>query len=90
MPIPPNTKLDQLAEGCWNGACNVSGILVSLGEALREAPPFTVKDHPALPIILGQVASLLGSKPEGRFDFCGPDQAAIQRWQQHRANPQHA
>ncbi|HVM48623.1 MAG TPA: hypothetical protein VMU04_11385 [Candidatus Acidoferrum sp.] len=82
--MKPTPKLDQLAEGCWNGACNVSGILLSLGEAVQETEPCTLKAHPALPIILGQVASLIGGEPKRRFDFAGPDPAAIQRWKRYR------
>ncbi len=81
-------KLDELAEACWNGACNVSGLLISLGEAAREAEPFTLKTHPALPIILGQIAHLVGSgREEGHFDWCGPDPAAIRAWEAYKALP---
>ena len=80
----PTPKLDQLAQGCWNGACNLSGILLSLADGIKEAEPFELKTHPALPIIFGQIASLLGNRSEGRFDFCGPDRAAIQAWEAYK------
>jgi len=83
--MKPTPQLDQLAEACWNGACNTSGILISLGKAAAEAEPFTLKTHPALPIILGQVASLVGGNAAMRFDFCGPDTAAVREWEAYKA-----
>lgn len=84
--MKPTPQLDELAEACWNGACNTSGILISLGKAVAEAEPFTLKAHPALPIILGQVASLIGgSNAAMRFDYCGPDTAAVRSWEAYKA-----
>jgi hypothetical protein len=58
---PPSTcpKLVELAEACWDGACNVSGILRSLPNALEEVPSFELRHHPALKLIIGQVSFLM-------------------------------
>ena len=51
-------KLEALAAACNNGACNPSGIIISLAEAIREIRPEQIADHPAVTCIIGQLAFL--------------------------------
>ena len=54
------TKLQQLAAGCNNGACNPHGIIHSLAEAMSDVPFGQAKDSLDLKIIIGQLSYLLG------------------------------
>lgn len=68
------SKLNALAEGCQNGACNPHGIINSLAEAIKDVHFGSLKDHPALPVILGHLNFLCG---EG----IGPSYEAVERWE---------
>ena len=50
----------KLADACWNGACNVSGLLISLGTACREIDTHEMSKHPAIRCIVGHINFLLG------------------------------
>jgi len=53
-----------LAEACYNGACNVSGLVRSLPAALDELDgPWTAAQHPAVQTIIGHLAWLCGQAP---------------------------
>ena len=54
------SKLTELAHACNNGACNIVGILRSLGEAVPEIPAGAARDSIESKIIVGQVSYLLG------------------------------
>lgn len=45
---------------CDNGACNVSGLARSLPAALDEIEPWSAASHPAVQVIIGQLAWLCG------------------------------
>jgi len=56
MNSPPR----ELAEACYNGACNPHGIINSRPEAIKEIPPGHCKDSVELKITLGQLSFLVG------------------------------
>lgn len=68
-------KLTELAAACNNGACNLSGILRSLGTAVLagELQPHQYQDSLELKIIIGQVSYLLGEGP-------GPSMGALEQY----------
>ena len=51
-------KLTQLADACNSGACNLGGLLRSLGEAANELPHGQAREHPAIKVILGHLSYL--------------------------------
>ena len=65
-----NSRLRELADACYHGACNPHGIINSLPEAIREIPPGCCKDSVELKIIVGQISYLLG-------ESLGPTEQAI-------------
>lgn len=66
-------QLAALAQGCNNGACNVSGIVLSLADGVIELQAHERNSHPAVKIVVGHLSYLLG---EG----IGPSQAAQVEW----------
>jgi hypothetical protein len=62
-PASQTPSLLALAEACNNGACNVGGIVRSLSAALDELGPWTAASHPAVRLIIGQLAWLCGQAP---------------------------
>lgn len=52
--------LTDLADACNNGACNMGGIIRSLGKAIDEVQFGHAQVHPALKVILGQLSFLCG------------------------------
>lgn len=79
---PPSRcpKLADLADHCATGACNVFALLKHLGEAVRELPFHEAREHPALPIIIGQISSLLG-------ESSGPSLEAFENYEVWKAPP---
>jgi len=78
------TKLHKLADACNDGACNVSGLLLSLGEAVEEyvtagglAAARSLKDEPALKCIIGHIGYLLG-------ESLGPSEEALRAYEESR------
>ena len=82
-------KLHELALACYNGACNVCGIVNGLAGAVEELTPGTARDSVDLKIILGQLSFLVGEslgpsdgalvdfrKAVGGGNFAGVDQVA--------------
>ena len=69
-------QLTRLADACLNGACNVSGIAISFGEAISEAG-FEKSSHPAVKVIVGQLSYLLG-------ESLGPREETIREFQEWR------
>lgn len=65
------TKIESLADACWNGACNPRGIIRSLAGAIADDR--TATDTAAYRIILGQLAYLAG-------ESAGPSDRAIADW----------
>lgn len=65
--------LHDLASLCWGGACNVLAIAQRFAQATNGLSQPDVRDHPATPIVLGQLSFLVG---EG----IGPSPQAIARW----------
>ncbi len=65
-----NSPLRELADACYNGACNPHGIINSLPEAMKEIPPGHCKDSVELKIILGQLSFLVG-------ESFGPSEQAL-------------
>jgi hypothetical protein len=78
--MKPTPKLDDLADACWNGACNTGALLRSLGEAAHELDFGQATKHPAVPIILGQLSYLIG-------ESAGPSEKAIDIWKQYKSAP---
>ena len=81
-----HTKLDALAEGCNNGACNMRGLLHSLnlaaiehGELPSNDTIHPLRDHPAMPVIFGHLSYLCG-------DHLGPSPAFLARFTEHLAS----
>lgn len=73
-------KLNALAEGCQNGACNLYALINSLSEAIKEEEhPGTLRDNPAMPVILGHFNSLVGQG-------IGPDWEKVEEWEKWRAS----
>ena len=60
------SKLRDLAEACYQGACNPHSIINSLPEAAREIPPGRCPDSVELKIILGRLSS---QKRAGWFEL---------------------
>jgi len=71
------TKLRELADACYNGACNPHGIINSLPEAIKEIPPGRCRDSLELKIILGQLSYLLG-------ESLGPTEQALAAYRKLR------
>jgi hypothetical protein len=71
-------KLVELADGCNNGACNVGGLLRSFSKAIDEMGDLPLREHPALPIILGQLSYLIG-------ESAGPTEFALNNYTDWRA-----
>jgi hypothetical protein len=59
-PASQTPRLLALAEACNNGACNISGLVRSFPAALDELEPFAASRHPAVQVIIGQLAWLCG------------------------------
>ncbi len=69
-------NINQIAEGCDNGACNQCGLLIDLGKCAQEMGR-SINEHPALPVILGHLLFLCG-------DGIGPSTRATEAWQAHK------
>ncbi len=54
------SKLDKLACGCHDGACNLYALIAAFGEAIKEVSPMELQSHPATKVILGHLNSLVG------------------------------
>lgn len=54
-------KLARLADGCYNGACNVRPLLWELRDCVEELPTHEVKDHPAIRYVLDHLTFLCGT-----------------------------
>jgi hypothetical protein len=67
--------LNRLARACYNGACNIRGLVRSLNESLGEIPPGREKESVDLKIILGQLSFLAG-------DNLGPSEMALEQFRQ--------
>lgn len=79
-PFTPPAAMPQLtalADACMNGACNVSGLCISLGECVQEVPAPERRTHPALKMIIGQLSFLLG-------ESVGPTTEAYTQYQSWR------
>ena len=59
-PASQTPSLFALAQACDAGACNLSGLARSLPAALDELEPWTAASHPAVKVIIGQLAWLCG------------------------------
>ena len=69
-------KLKELAHACNSGACNVRGLLRSLGECIGELQG-QPSDSVELKIIIGQVSYLIG-------ESLGPSTDALEKYEQAR------
>jgi len=69
------SKLKELASACHNGACNPSGIIRVLGEAIRGEPPGRLSENVELKIIIGQLSYLLG-------ESAGPTAETIEAYEE--------
>lgn len=67
------SPLVELAEHCDMGACNPIAILLSLGKALENEKPASIKDNLDVKIIIGHVSYLLG-------ESAGPNPDTLQQW----------
>lgn len=61
-------KLYQIAEGCIDGACNISGLVNDLPAALREIEVKDISRHPAVKVVLGHLAFLCGEGMGSSFE----------------------
>lgn len=59
-PASQTPSLLALALACDSGACNLAGLARSLPAALDELDPWTAASHPAVQVIIGQLAWLCG------------------------------
>jgi hypothetical protein len=59
-PASQTPNLFALAQACDAGACNLSGLARSLPAALDELESWTAASHPAVQVIIGQLAWLCG------------------------------
>lgn len=59
---PPDKcpKLADLADHCLNGACNSGALILALAVAIEPLSFVERRDHPAVKIVLGQLAYLSG------------------------------
>jgi hypothetical protein len=62
-PASQTPLLFALAQACDAGACNVGGLARSLPAALDELESWTAASHPAVQVIIGQLAWLCGQAP---------------------------
>ena len=72
VPAPkfPTPELHKLALACWDGACNVRGIVRELAAVINEIPGGQYRDSVDLKIIVGQLSFLVG-------ETLGPSERAI-------------
>jgi hypothetical protein len=70
-----NSKLSELADACYNGACNPQGIINSLSEAIKEIAPGRCRDSAELKVIVGQISFLLG-------ESLGPTEQALNAYRE--------
>ncbi len=70
MNATKQNALTALADGCYNGACNVHGIINSLPAAMLCIAPGMARESADLKVIIGQITYLLG-------ESCGPTAQAI-------------
>jgi hypothetical protein len=66
-------QLHDLARACHNGACNPRAVLVSLGDAIREAGLVNIKDNLDVKYVVGHVSFLLG-------ESLGPSQQVVEEF----------
>ena len=69
-PKSPAPELHKLALACWDGACNVRGIVRELAGVINEIPAGQCRDSVDLKIIVGQLSFLVG-------ETLGPSERAI-------------
>ena len=75
------TQMQKLAQACVDGACNIRGIVRSMGEAIQEIP-FGQPGNSGieLKMVIGQVSYLLG-------ESAGPTQKALEAWNELHQEP---
>jgi hypothetical protein len=76
-----NPKLTDLARACWNGACNPSGLIHALPEAIQGEEPGSLRNCLELKIVIGQISFLLG-------ESLGPSQEACSAYRKQIEEPQ--
>lgn len=72
-------KLTDLADHCNGGAQNVAGLLIALGEAVKEYSngPAALRCEPSLKCIIGHISFLLG-------ESFGPTSSALEQYAERR------
>ena len=64
------SRLRELADACYNGACNPHGLINSLPDAIKEIPAGQCKESVELKVIVGHLSFLLG-------ESLGPTEQAL-------------
>ena len=62
--------LHEVAVGCWDGACNPSGIIHSTSQAIAQMPfeqKLNLRESEDLRIIIDQLRQLVGPPTPGEF-----------------------